>query len=660
MAGRLLRFLGCAAMVACAALSLAQSTVGDPGRAAPRHFDATEYGERVMVGPNWLFAPGDNPAWASPDFDDTGWKIVSTEKELFEYGIRDISYGWYRIHIHLPPGTHDLMVGARNVSGRYEIFANGVRIGGFGNMMSSRALGQSELLAFGVPDKLIRERSDLVLALRVAFTPGENSGRGTSTPFGSNSVLLISPESAAHEASYFAAHSAGPALLAGCLALVVLLISCALYIALPTNHEYLAISILLFAAGIALALTAWMRLVEFTTPGWVAMYAALAVENFALIEFVRMVLHLRRWRWLLTLEIVSSLAFILNSTTVLSDISPYVYFAGCFVPVLVVKIVLPVLLVRGSRQGNREAALLFPAIFVGCFADYWNFVRQVAYFGGLTWLYPYVGFNVSIGSYNVDLFRLGDFAFYIALLLFLVLRTVRIARERAVAAAELLAARTVQQVLIPEDIPAVPGFLMQSVYHPAGQVGGDFFQILPLKSGGVLVVIGDVSGKGMPAAMTVSLLVGTVRTLAHYTQSPGDILAAMNQRMLARSSGGFTTCLVLRADTDGKLTVANAGHIPPYVGGNELVLEGGLPLGISAETAYAESTFQLSPNQQVTLLTDGVVEARDKSGALYGFERAAALSIQTPEAIASAAQAFGQDDDITVLSLSYAGVQVSA
>jgi serine phosphatase RsbU (regulator of sigma subunit) len=165
------------------------------------------------------------------------------------------------------------------------------------------------------------------------------------------------------------------------------------------------------------------------------------------------------------------------------------------------------------------------------------------------------------------------------------------------------------------------------------------------------VVIGDVSGKGMPAAMTVSLLVGTVRTLAHYTQSPGEILAAMNQRMMARSSGGFTTCLVLRADADGKLTIANAGHISPYLAGKELPLESNLPLGLAADTVYTESVFQLSANQQLTLLTDGVVEARDKAGALYGFERAAALSIQPAEAIATAAQAFGQDDDITALTL---------
>ncbi len=217
-----------------------------------------------------------------------------------------------------------------------------------------------------------------------------------------------------------------------------------------------------------------------------------------------------------------------------------------------------------------------------------------------------------------------------------------------------------QSVLIPEEIPSVPGFALASIYRPAGEVGGDFFQIVAMKDGGVLVVIGDVSGKGMPAAMTVSLLVGTFRTLAHYTQSPSEILAAMNTRMLARSSGGFTTCLVLRSDAHGLLTIASAGHIPPYLAGKELPLENGLPLGLAAGTVYAECSFQLVPDQQVTLLTDGVVEARDNAGTLFGFERSAALSIEPAEAIARTAQAFGQDDDITVLTLSYAGVPVSA
>ncbi len=111
---------------------------------------------------------------------------------------------------------------------------------------------------------------------------------------------------------------------------------------------------------------------------------------------------------------------------------------------------------------------------------------------------------------------------------------------------------------------------------------------------------------------------------------------------------------------DGKLTIANAGHIAPYVAGKELLLENGLPLGLAANTTYTECCFQLEPGQQITLLTDGVVEARDQAGALLGFDRSAALSTQPANAIASAAQAFGQDDDITVLTLSYEGVPVSA
>ena len=100
-------------------------------------------------------------------------------------------------------------------------------------------------------------------------------------------------------------------------------------------------------------------------------------------------------------------------------------------------------------------------------------------------------------------------------------------------------------------------------------MGGDVFQIIPLLDGGLVAATGDVSGKGMPVALTVSLLMGTLHTLAHYKHSPHEILAAMNQRMLARSSGSFTTCLVLRADAtvnrssvDFALELQTGHHIP--------------------------------------------------------------------------------------------------
>jgi serine phosphatase RsbU (regulator of sigma subunit) len=247
--------------------------------------------------------------------------------------------------------------------------------------------------------------------------------------------------------------------------------------------------------------------------------------------------------------------------------------------------------------------------------------------------------------------NIADFLMQISILAILVLRFARTRRDEERHASELEAARAVQQVLVPEDIPAIPAFRIQSVYKPAEEVGGDFSQIIRLPDGGLLAAIGDVSGKGMPAAMTVPLLIGTLRTLAHYTESPGEILAAMNQRMLGRTNGGFTTCLVMRIAPDGKVIAANAGHLAPYLGGVEREIESGLPLGLAAHSSYSETGITLNANEQLTLLTDGVVEARGKDGQLFGFDRTQAISQTSAEAIAQAAQAFGQNDDISVISV---------
>ena len=223
--------------------------------------------------------------------------------------------------------------------------------------------------------------------------------------------------------------------------------------------------------------------------------------------------------------------------------------------------------------------------------------------------------------------------------------------EKQRLAAELAASRAVQQVLIPDRIPSIAGFTVQSIYRPFGDVGGDFFQILPLDAGGALVVIGDVSGKGMPAAMTVSLAVGALSLAVEATAKPGEILAALNRALCGRNRDGFTTCLVIRVDADGTLTVANAGHLAPYIDGQELQLDNGLPLGLAADAKYPEASVHLPAGHNILLLTDGVVEARSKTGELFGFDETAAIAGQSAESIAQAAQTFGQEDDITVLTV---------
>ena len=324
---------------------------------------------------------------------------------------------------------------------------------------------------------------------------------------------------------------------------------------------------------------------------------------------------------------------------------PSIAFAAD-VPIVAAAIPLGILIVQGFYRGNARDRMVATAFSV-------YFVVRLTLSDGLQRLTGISG-GITIGAWRWPVAISTHFLLVAVTLVIFVRDLINDRREKQRMAAELAAARAVQQVLIPDHTPTVPGFNIQSVYKPFGEVGGDFFQIIATSNGGALAVIGDVSGKGISAAMTVSLLVGTVRTLAHYTQSPGEILAAMNLRMLGRTQGGFTTCLVLRADPDGALTVANAGHIAPYLAGRELSLENGLPFGLAAESTYPESTFQLAAEAQLTFLTDGVVEARDKDGALFGFDRTAAISRDSAEEVAQAAQAFGQEDDITVLTLTFA------
>jgi hypothetical protein len=307
------------------------------------------------------------------------------------------------------------------------------------------------------------------------------------------------------------------------------------------------------------------------------------------------------------------------------------------------EVALGILIVLGFRHGNRRdrmVAAAFAFHFIVRLTISNSFQRMTgmknyAAIGGWQWQYT-----------TCTITLLGTVT-----LVILARDLLRDRNEKQRLAAELAASRAVQQMLIPRGNPSIPGFKIESVYRPYGDVGGDFFQILPLGAGGALIVIGDVSGKGMPAALTVSLAVGALSLAVEHSTNPGEILASLNRALIGRNCDGFTTGLVLRVDADDTLTFANAGHIAPYLDGKELPLENDLPLGLAAEATYSESTFQLAPGQQLTLLTDGVVEARSKSGELYGFDRTAAVSGKSADQIAKTAEFFGQDDDITVLTL---------
>jgi serine phosphatase RsbU (regulator of sigma subunit) len=184
-------------------------------------------------------------------------------------------------------------------------------------------------------------------------------------------------------------------------------------------------------------------------------------------------------------------------------------------------------------------------------------------------------------------------------------------------------------------------------------VGGDFFQMIPHRAdGSLLIVAGDVAGKGLKAGMLVALLVGAIRTAAQYAPDPAAVLSALNLLLMGRSDAQ-ATCLALRISKDGAVTLANAGHIAPYLNGEPLPMEGALPLGLIESAESSVMHFRLDDGDRLMLMSDGVAEAMNGDGQLFGFERVHQLlrTAKSAAEVASAAQAFGQEDDISVISI---------
>jgi hypothetical protein len=272
--------------------------------------------------------------------------------------------------------------------------------------------------------------------------------------------------------------------------------------------------------------------------------------------------------------------------------------------------------------------------------------------------FPFLSLDIQSMFLKIQPYRSVAIAAVVISMTILLVRQLRTTNEeRAELHGEMASAREIQQYLIPETLPPTPGLTIRSVYQPSREVGGDFFQVLPdPRDESTLIVVGDVAGKGLKAGMLAALIVGAIRTAFKFTSDPGKILALLNERLQGR---GLVTCLAMRIDRDGNAELANAGHLPPYINGKELALDGALPLGALPDISFPTMRFQLAEGESMLFVSDGVIEARNSSGELFGFDRTRSLSSQPAESIAHAAQAFGQEDDITVLTLALDPVAVA-
>lgn len=197
-------------------------------------------------------------------------------------------------------------------------------------------------------------------------------------------------------------------------------------------------------------------------------------------------------------------------------------------------------------------------------------------------------------------------------------------RRQAEIEQELRLARDIQQGLLLEAVPHLPGWEISAVSLPARDLGGDLYDFLPLGDGLEGIMIGDVSGKGLPAALRMAVARTVFRHEARSLHQPPHVLASINRSMLRDIPHGMITMLYAQLDTaSGALHIANAGHNYPLLIGTDVseLEASGLPLGVDLDAEYTLLTATLLPGQSVLLYTDGVVEAESAHGEIFGFER---------------------------------------
>ena len=614
----------------------------------------------VEIHSLWRFHTGDDPdhklGWANPAFDDSGWSLLKSDLPWSGQGYgRYSGFAWYRFKVRISQDAGPVALCMPRFFTSYELFADGLLIGESGKLPPSGGYFYDFDHIFTIPAGQSRRDRVVTFAIRVWHAPryadvGIGGGPRGAPIFGELQAVRASKE--AHDWGRFWGATAGNVLML--MNLVAAFGGFFLFAMRPGDREYLWFGLYELLTGTDHLVLDWSLFYPSSDVAASSADAWISAASWVLfLLFVFKILDGRKnllfWCALGT-SVVTVFAETLLNLALIGVTGWEIVWGLVLLPYFACILSL---LYRRARAGVPDAQMLLAPVAV-CYAAWLTrIVVWVLDDNGQTWIASFEErFNrLAVWPFPFSVQDVADMVMLLAVLAILPLRFARSRRDEERLAAEVESARAVQQVLVPAEVPEIPGFNIESIYRPAGQVGGDFFQIIPLANGAALVAIGDVSGKGMPAAMTVSLLVGTFRTLAHYTQSPGEILRAMNVRMLSRSKDGFTTCLVIRLDLDGSGATANAGHLAPYLGTQELSMDNGLPLGLSPQVVYRESSFHLDSGQELTLLTDGVVEARAKTGELFGFERTASLTTLSAEHIAATAAAFGQQDDITVLKI---------
>ncbi len=617
-------------------------------------FDATRLRQPSSLGDvKWRVNAGDDPAFAYPSFADSSWPLFDPHKPIDALYPQRPLVIWYRLHVKVDPSTSDLALSENYISQAFEIYVNGERLMELGRVSPWVAYTSRARVLLPIPDRLLAN-GEVVIAMRVHISPVEWHGQ---QPGYSASNLSIGQAQTLYQYNWLTEIGANAMDWVDRFLVIGLgFVALVLYVSQRSQTVYLWI----FAVGaVVLAETPLLVISTFRNVStnweflgalprlvgpfiWVSLYFA----------FVR-----RRvgWVWRIVLVLAGIGDFIAGLQEWFISLPVQLQLFTNLPYIALLSVVMPIVLIIHWRRGNREAGILLIPVVLFSF-----YIYSVIVFNTLfqfpAWRQTALhGINLidrlPAGPFSVSLHNLTGMLSTLSLAIIMLRRSATSSRRQAQLESELAAAQEVQRVLVPEHTGAVPGFKVESAYEPAQQVGGDFFQIIPDGERGILIVVGDVAGKGLPAAMLVSVLVGAIRGVAEFTKDPAELLSNLNERLVGRAGGALSTALIARISADGQVSVANAGHLSPYLDGKEVELPGALPLGVANSILYEKTEFHLDHGSRLTFYSDGVIEAQQPGGELFGFDRAREVSMQSAAEIVATAKRFGQEDDITVLTV---------
>jgi Stage II sporulation protein E (SpoIIE) len=672
-----------------------------PAPGTPVTFDASELGAPLLLDHNWRvgIAPGLDPA--QPAFDDSAWPTRDAKEALAEVDDSDAEkkdddktgnndgpkvkingtdpnapstydrnrhgdhpFAWFRIHVHLPEHHHHLVLLVRvpvsrnaqvSFSGTVgmELYADGKLITPEGHVGDTTETYQQVSRIY--PIDIADSDTSVVIAARVPYSA---FGVDAYTGFFSHRTFFLGERDDLADHLSLWVHAMVferiPALVDAGLKIMLAFFLLALFYFQKDHPEYLWLGLQMLMVA-PLAYVGMVGSMGQLDQLWMAasVFQLLLISAYLYFEFLVAFLGLRR-RWYIYLLRYSAPMLLTLGPLLLAVRYHQKYIAvGLVISILVAVlwtltwvVFVGLTLTIAAIKRNYEAALLLLPLLLSVV----GMAELTTTTASASWLGTPVQSPLTFqaGPIPIHFSDVADFVGIFVIILIIFVRFMRIHRERERASSELAAARSVQELMIPRESPLTPGFHVDTVYTPATEVGGDFFHIQAAGDGGLLVVVGDVAGHGLQAAMNVSMLMGAIRRSPQ--SDPALLLNGLNEVLVGSES--FTTCLAAFFHASGELTIASAGHPPPYLNSQEVDLPGGLPLGVVPGMTYEEIRLYLHPGDRLLMMSDGVAEARKSNGELFGFDRVRNLSNQSAFFIADAAKEFGQEDDITVLTVS--------